>query len=291
MKQGYKEQNHGSHSLRSLPIVQAGHQWLTPRDIEIVRWVHSAGIATREQIQRLFFTNGGRSRCQHRLTLLHRSRYLDTIRRSSPNHPNIYYISRKSVNGLRLLRSIYTENTVKAHGVPQIQIQHTLDIGSCHIAFIKACNATGYSLRFWLGTDELAKHIQTAGFIPDAYFQICRTTEDGEKMSGFFLEVERSGKSEQALEKKFRLYGELYYQGLYEAQFGTKALRILFLVGSDYGINPERQIEKLMRICNKLNVTIFRFAPLKDFLTENASNILTTQIWRHPNTDKWTSLF
>ncbi len=291
MKQGYKEQNQGAHSLKSIPIVQPGHQWLTPRDIEIVRWVHGAHIATREQVQKLFFTNGGRSRCQHRLTLLHRNRYLDTVQRSSPNHPNIYYLSRRSVNGLRLLRSIYTEETVKARAVSQIQIQHTLDIGSCHIALIKACNATGYSLRFWLGMDALAKHIQTAGFIPDAYFQICRSTEDGEKMSGFFLEVERSGKSEQALEKKFRLYGELYYQGLYEAQFGTKALRILFLVGSDYGINPQRQIEKLIKICNKLNVTIFRFAPLKDFLALEPASTLFADIWRQPKEDRLSGLF
>ncbi len=291
MKLGYKEQNKVESALKHSALAQREPLWLTERDIKIVEWVHSARISTREQLQKLFFTDGGRSRCQHRLTLLHRNRYLDTIQRSSSSYPNIYYISRRAVNGLRLLRSIYAENTVKVHAVPQIQIQHTLDIVSCRIAFTKACANVGYSLRFWLDTGALAKYMQAAGVIPDSYFQICRSTEDGEKISGFFLEVERSGKSEQALEKKFRLYGQLYYQGFYEEQFGTKALRILFLVGSDYGINPQRQIEKLMRICRRLNITIFRFCSLNEFLIQNSSNVLTAEIWDQPNVEERLSLF
>ena len=49
---------------------------LTQRDIQIINWVAAARLATREHVQRLFFSRGSRSRAQQRLTLLYRLRYL-----------------------------------------------------------------------------------------------------------------------------------------------------------------------------------------------------------------------
>ena len=291
MKQGYKEQNNESHIDNHTRVPGVGPAPLTQRDTDIIQWVHSARIATRQQIQRLFFTEGGRSRCQYRLTLLHRNRYLDVVPRKSSNEPNLYYISRRSVNGLRLLRTLRPDGDAKPHSVPMVQIQHSLNIASCHIAVVKASAGADYSMRFWLNSDALSKYMVDVGFLPDGYFQIARATHDGEKLSGFFLEVERSGKSQQALEKKFRLYGHLYYEGYYQARFGTNALRVLFLVGSDYGINPQRQITKLEAICQRLNVTIFRFCPLDRFLNERPDRIFTAEIWHQPNSDELCSLF
>src|SRR2546427_3689084 len=72
----------------------------TARDMEIVCWVRTVGVATREQIQKMFFGPAARSRCQNRLTLLFHERYLDRYPDRTRNQPDVYFISRHSVNGV-----------------------------------------------------------------------------------------------------------------------------------------------------------------------------------------------
>lgn len=261
------------------------------RDLGIVDWVYTAQLASREQMQQLFFTNGGRSRCQRRLTLLYRNRFIDKLPDRPVNTPDIYYISRQSVRGLRLLRSLHPEEPIKPRRVRAQRVEHVLAVAGARIALRKACAAAGYSLTQWLGEEDLLARLAQAGFLPDAYFQIQRPSGVGQKTANFFLEVERSGKAEQALEERVRRYGEFYYQGRYESAFEARALRVLFLVGGDYGINPQRQIEKLAAICQRLEVTFFRFASLEQFLDQQGSDLLLAPIWRRPEGGECCSLF
>jgi len=166
-----------------------------------------------------------------------------------------------------------------------------LDIASCHIALLRACNASGYSLKGWLKEEELLEPMNDAGILPDAYFQIVRPTDDGPKTSGFFLELERSAKSRETLEERFKRLGDFYYGGRYEAIFGIKALRVLFIVGSDYGLNPEGQIKRLSAICEQLGVTFLRFAPLETISSYEAEQLLFSSIWRQPKEEKLVALF
>ncbi len=265
---------------------------LTDRDRQIVRWVAEVGIATREHIQAVFFGSGGRSRCQHRLGLLFGNRYVDRLPRRYPNEPDTYYLSRRSVNGWRLLRAAGIVGHVHASRVSPTRLQHSLDLVSCRVQMTLACRQAGFNLLTWLHTRDLVHLTSTAGIVPDAFFRIARSNPDGEeKKSAFFLEVERSDKSERALTEKFRRYGEFYYGGGFERKFETRALRVLVLIGSDYGIVPERRVEKLARLAERTDVTFLHFAPLATFLRTRAADVLRDAIWKRPGTEGWVGLF
>lgn len=264
---------------------------LTERDREIVRWVQLVGVTTREQVQKLFFGHSGRSRCQERLTLLVRNKFLDRLAERNVNAPAVYCLSRRSLNGLRLLRCDGQTIGTKHQRTSPARLQHTLDIVSCRVQLIRGCADAGMSLLRWLDEEELMPMTVRAGIIPDAYFQVVRRTSGGEKRSAFFLEVERSGKSERALKEKLRRYGEFYYGGRFEQAFGTRALRVLFLVGENFGIRPGQQIQRLAELAQDLGVTFFRFAPLRSFIEASAPDVLLGSIWVRPGASQLCSLF
>jgi hypothetical protein len=133
--------------------------------------------------------------------------------------------------------------------------------------------------------------MREACFLPDAWFQIERPTPDGPRRAGFFLEVERSGKSERALEEKFRRHGAFYYSGDYERLFAARSLRCLVIVGSDYGIRPRQQISKLSAICQSLGITLVRFADLEELNSLRPEAWLTAAVWRAPGCSQTVALF
>lgn len=281
-------------------VIGAPRRWLPPRsermqltdrDRAVVRWVFEAQVSTREQLQRLFFTAAGRSLAQRRLTLLYRNRYLDKLARRPVNAPDIYYVSRRASRGLRLLRQWDMAEIAQPRSIPSAKVDHTVALVDCRIAFVQAARMMGYTLPVWFREDQLVGRMEAHGIIPDAYFQLVRTGTEGERKSSFFLEVERSAKSDKALEQKFRRYGDLYYGGAYEAQFGARALRVLALFGSDYGINPQRQIARCLAIARRLDVTMLRFATLEAFLSVPPERLLTQRIWYQPKDEGLSALF
>ncbi len=260
---------------------------LTPRDRQMIRWVHDARAATREQLQRLFFSAASKSRCQHRLTVLYRHRFLDKLPRRSASEPDVYYMSRRAFRGLRELRGAGLSDAAPTRLAP-LRVPHILAISSCRAALTAACDPAGYQLDFWIDEMAIAPYTEAFGFIPDGYFQIRRSTNEGERRAAFFLEVERSGKSKRALTDRFAKYARFYYDGHYERLFGTKALRTLFLIASDYGMNPMQHIETCVRLCEKAGATFFRFAALDDVLQLSGTDLLLSPTWRQPGTgDLW----
>lgn len=261
----------------------------TARDREIVRWVHDVRVTTREQVQRLLFTEGGRSRCQERLMLLVRHRYLDKLPSGRANVPDVYVLSKRCVNGNRLLRS----EGLDVQGRQRISVaklQHALDIVSCRVVLLRACRTAGMTLTGWLDEDELASRTLRHGVLPDAYFQILRTTAEGERTSSFFLEVERSGKSERYWREKLRRLGKFYYGGDFERTCGSKSLRVLVLVSDDYGADPAAAIGKLAKLAEEARVTFLRFAPMREF-EESGLEVLTRPIWVRPGDQRLSSLY
>ena len=255
----------------------------------MVAYVHNAKVATRSQLQKRFFSRGGRSRCQERLTLLVRRTYLDRLPRSSVNQPVVYTVSGRSAQGLRLLRELLGLR-VKAVRAP-FNLTHTLAVVDCQVQFETAAKAAGYRLKRCLNERELQELTLSAGLRPDAYFELVRRTPEGERTAAFALEAERSGKGLRTLTDRIRRLGDFYYGGHYERAFGTRALRVLYLVGSDYGISPERWIEDVLEIAERLEVTILRFAPLDYFLALDPAEVLFAPIWRKPGEPSLVSLF
>lgn len=256
----------------------------------MIRWVYDARAATREQLQRLFFSAGAKTRCQHRLMLLHRNHYLDRLPRRSSSEPDVYYISRRAYRGLRELRAMGHANAKPVRLAP-LRVPHILDISTVRAAFTAACNDAGFDLTLWIDEVEIAEFTSSFGFIPDGYFKVRRFTRDGEKQAAFFVEVERSGKSNQALTDRFTKYATFYYEGHYERLFGTKALRVLFLVASEYGINPVTQVDTYSKMCERSGATFFRFTGLENAVQTSNSEVLTSPIWCRPSETTPVSLF
>lgn len=103
-------------------------------------------------------------------------------------------------------------------------------------------------------------------WVDDGNCQILRRTPDGARRSGFFLAVEQSDKLEATLKQTFQRYADRYYRGDFERLFGTRALRILFLMGSGHEIRPDRGIAQLKMLANEARATILHFAPLQKFM-------------------------
>src|SRR5205807_2320783 len=98
-------------------------------------------------------------------------------------------------------------------------------------------------------------------------------------------------KPKRALEERFRRYAALYYNGDYERLFGTRALRLLFLVGSDYGLRPDRQVQLCCRLAEQAGLTIARFATLDELLAmRRPCDLLSAPIWKQPGQSELVSL-
>ncbi len=264
---------------------------LMDRDQEVVRWIYETRVATREQIQRRFFSARGRSRAQRRLTLLQRNRFIAKVGTPPLSSPDVYTISRQATQGLRLLRTLLPEENIRPRRIHPRAIPHTLEIGNCRIAITQACEAKGYQLLEWLDEGDLAQRMPEAGCLPDAYFRIERPTPEGPKRASFFLEVERSGKADISQERRYQHYGEFYYGGEFERRFGTRALRVLVLIGADFGLKPQGQITKHLHLCRRLEVSFTRFAPLEAFLDLKPEFLLHARFWQQPLEEGTSSLF
>jgi hypothetical protein len=164
-----------------------------------------------------------------------------------------------------------------------VRLPHLLGVISCRIQITRACAERGVQLVRWLDERDLVEVVSSEGILPDAFFRLCRTAADGEESrSAFFLEVERSDKSERTLSGKFRRYGDFYYDGAFERKFGARALRVLVLIGSDYGIVPEQRVAKLAALAERERATFIHFAPLASFLTASPTDLLNARIWQRP---------
>lgn len=255
---------------------------LTERDKEIVRWISTVGVSTRDQVQKLFFAPGSRSRCQRRLTLLYRNRYLDRLAGRGPTTPDVYCLTRRCTNGIRLLRAGALDMP-KLRPPSSTRLQHVLAIISCRVQVARACMDTGIELVRWLDERDLIDLVTNEGIVPDAYFQLARIDSAGEKrFCSYFLEVERSGKSERALKEKLRRYGRFYYEGRFEDRFGARALKILWLLDGEFGVPPDRQLRRLAEFAAEENIALVRLAPLAAFVGIAASDALSTRLWLKP---------
>ncbi|MBI5289534.1 MAG: replication-relaxation family protein [Chloroflexi bacterium] len=257
----------------------------TDRDQRIVRWVAEVSVTTRRQVQTMLFGPGGRSRCQERLSLLVRHRYLDCAAGPGANRPSLYFLSKRSVNGRRLLRSLGIECRASRPNLEGGRLQHTLRINDCRAHIVRGCVDGGVQLVEWRREDELAPVMVRSGLLPDSYFRVSRVTEGGERKASFFLEVERSGKSERVWRDKIRRYGSFYYGGEFERLFGTKALRVLVVLDSTFAASPAREAARLAALAAKEDVTLFRVGVAEDLLGKAPGAWLREPLWLQPGVD------
>lgn len=260
----------------------------TDRDLDLVRYTWEAGLATREHLQRLYFSDANRSRAQTRIKLLRDAGYLEQLPGRLPNEPAVYVVSRRAV---QLLGLGSTADGPRMGQVSYARLEHSLAIADCRVQALLASRGTGLQVLRWLNEEELRPVTTTSGVLPDAYFQLEREVDGEPRKSGFFLEVERTEKSERALRQKLYGLGTYYYGGGYERDFATRALRILVLVHPEPGASGERLVRKVAGLGRIMGITLLRVAELEAFRATPPADLFFRAIWHQPGSAEPTSLF
>ena len=216
---------------------------LTPRDLQILEWIHRCRFLTREQIQRLLFTPGAESSCKRRLTLLFHNSYVGRLflplRNAYGASRAVYYLHRAGVRLLahtRRLEAGLTERPWREGEREEVFLSHTLDINEVRIAFTLACRQRGLKLE-WLDERTLRRldvrqrlrgPVTAAVILPDAYF----TIGEGDAVDGFALEVDRGTVPERRMRARMTAYGEWAASGTYRRRLPAASLRVLFAITS-----------------------------------------------------------
>lgn len=264
---------------------------LTERDERILELVWRTRALRDDQIQVALFSPGARSRCQLRLTLLVRNRYLDRLPRRLVNEPAVYVLSRRSVVGNRLLRQCFGDAEFRRHMTRIGSLGHLLGVNDVRILVQRACQELGWVLQRWESADELRPVLARSRLIPDAYFQIQRTVDEEARTSAFFLELERASKSSRVVESKLSRYGDLYYSGRYRELFGTRALRVLFVFADGADGPGSHRIQRGLEAARKSGVTIARFAGLRELKELSPTGCVVRSVWRAPAQAEPVALF
>ncbi len=284
----------GSRRMRTTVTVRRV-LWLTNRDHQIVELVLRAQALRDDQIQLALFSLrtrlGDDSRCQRRLTLLVRHRYLDRLPRRSASEPAVYVLSQRSVEGNRMLRERLGEEEFRRYRDRIGALQHLLAVNDVRVRVYRACRDLQWSLPLWHQPRELAPLLTSAHLIPDAYFKVQREVNGQKVTAAFFLEVERVGKSSQVLREKLTRYADLYYSGRYQEIFGTKALRVLFVFANPSAGETVERVNMAVKDARRLGVTVARFAGLDQLKKLTPADCLTEAVWHDPGSSGPVALF
>lgn len=255
---------------------------LTERDRHINDLVLHARALTDDQVRVALFPPGAASRCQLRLTLLYRNHFLDRLPRKSVNEPAVYLLTRRSVNGNRLMRERWGEQEFRRHMTRLGSVGHLLAVNDIRVRVERACRDLGWELVEWRPPEELAPITRAEGVIPDAYFRVRRTVDGEPKTASFLLELERAAKRSVVLADKLKRYHDLYRYGRYEQLFGIRAMRLLVVFAAEAGSGPDRRIATGLDLARRADATFARFAELGHIKGARATDCLTAPLWRSP---------
>ena len=263
---------------------------LTARDVRILSAASDMRFLTRVQIQQWLFSPSTASYCKRRLALLYHNAYLDRIYVPALNSfgstKAIYTLAPKGASVVARDRKVdERELDWRArHNDRELYfMRHVLAINDFRIILTLAAQQRGLSL-WW--TDERALRRREMkdyvddplhrgrrlAVVPDGYFTL---TGHGHN-NAFALEVDRATVEEKPFKEKVWAYGEWKVTGTSERRYGTKSLRVLWVIA-----DVTRDSTRLERIKRWTEAeggrSLFWFAML-DELTPQTT--LSTAIWR-----------
>ncbi len=273
---------------------------LTARDVRILGAVCDMRFLVREQIQELIFSPSTASWAKRRLALLYHNTYLDRIYVPSLNSfgatKAIYTLATKGAGVVARDRKIEVRELGWRPGHSDRELyflKHTLSINDFRVVLTLTARKRGLSLAW---TDERAlrrremkdyvhdptRHGRRLAVVPDGYF----TLDDGERTSAFALEIDRATVEEKPFKEKVRAYGEWKTTGTYERRYGTKSLRVLWVVA-----DVTRDSTRLERIKRWTEAeggrSLFWFAMLDDLTPET---VLGDSVWMKAGSEEWHQL-
>lgn len=274
---------------------RGGHRpRLTRRDQDVVVSVFWMRALTRELIQELHFTRGGRTRCQYRLTWARRLRLLDTLERRSASERAVYILSRRSTRGLALLRQRYPEEAIRRRLGVRGPLEHTLEVNRLRIRLMQACQATKVQLSVWLDETDLEPLRPQFGLLPDGYFEI-RELRDGCLVAqSYFVELDRSMQSVQTLQRKLARYEQLIGSGE-SIPGGTMAcdqaaILVAIMSTSVRSADARRkELERRLRASGDMAMPIV-VAYADDLLAVPPAEVLYAPLWRRLGSSAKTAL-
>lgn len=263
---------------------------LTARDVRAVSAVCDMRFLTREQIQQLLFSPSTASHCKRRLALLYHNAYLDRIYIPSMSPfgstKAIYTLAPKGATLVARDRKVEVrELHWRAHHNDRelYFMRHTLAINDFRITLTMAAQERALSLSWAderaLRRREMKDYVEDPkhsgrrlAVVPDGYF----TLEHGGRTNAFALEIDRATVEEKPFKDKVRAYGEWKVSGAYEDRYGTKSLRVLWVVA-----DVSRDSTRLERIKRWTEAeggrSLFWFAMLDDLTPDT---ILDAEVWQ-----------
>lgn len=211
----------------------------TERDKEIVKLVYAYRILSQGQLARLL--NKSRSTVQQSLVRLYHHRYLERVFKPIAymgSSPTLYILDKR---GIELMQRLGIEDFT---GLPDKDIsnmflEHTQAINEFRIAMAQACQRLDFKILEWKTENEIKADYdkvniktqrgktQAVPVIPDSYFVI---ELPGERVSHFFLELDRGTMTLERFKTKIAGYVNYYKQGAYEKRFEAKGFRVLTAV-------------------------------------------------------------
>jgi hypothetical protein len=222
-----------SASLRSEP-----RRRIRPNDRyhAVVDLIFRLRMLTDRQIHAVLFQTTTHRGCQRTLTLLVRHKWIDKLPRRWVNEPYIYTLSPKSRIGNRLMQAKYGDAEFRANMFRPGSIPHLLAINDVRIAVEKSC-----AVDTWRRADQLAELLpRSYRLIPDAYFRIRQQNTS----YGYFLELQRSLKSNRILISKLERYGRLFRSEGFPQQF----MRVLVVFTTEFGVPSTARVAQAKRL-------------------------------------------
>jgi hypothetical protein len=273
---------------------------LTARDVKVVDAICEMRFLTREQVQQLFFSPSTASYCKRRLALLYHNTYLQRIYVPSLNafgsSRAIYTLAPRGAGVVARDRKVEVTdlNWRPQHNDRELYfMRHTLAINDFRIALALAAQERGLSLTWsderFLRRREMKDYVEDPkhrgrrlAVVPDGYF----TLEGEGHASAFALEIDRATVEEKPFKEKVRAYGEWKVSGAYERRYGTKSLRVLWVVA-----DQSRDLTRLERIIRWTEAeggrSLFWFTTLEGLAPQT---ILEAAVWQKAGSQERVSL-
>jgi len=224
-------------------------------------------VLTPAQIHYALFPPGNLSGCIRTLTQLTRHRWVDRLERASINHPYIYLLSSKSTVGNKILRDTHGEQAFKASLFRLGPLEHQLALNDVRIRAEK----DGVVDR-WRRPEELVQRLGPK-LQPDAYFRV-----QGEgKVTGHFLELQRSLKSHRVLLSKLARYQQLFTS----EGFHNQAMKVLVVFTTEYNRTGQQRVVHALKNTPD-RYPFVSFAGLDAIKALPAGSFYTAPIWFQP---------